>query len=422
MFYSILFSSAFFLKILLSKKHSISGLLYKFFFILSVISFFHIDININSNLTTTNFFNSCFILGLLIILIDSFNNYTRINSIEMVKLTSFQKKIIIIITVLGIIAFAFNIILVKSIFEYQLYEDIEITVLKNEGGADVFFKSNYPRFLRTFTHIISPFGYLFLSLHFYFLSKNNLKLALLYGILSIIIPLHGMQGLSRAALAQFILLYTCMYFFVSNSISPELKKKFNLYLKCIVFLFSIAFLYTSFKRFGEAYYYLNLLGPDSSPIKLILYSFIDYLSQWIPYGIDSLNYYNLNIEFVFSSMQTLYNYVKNLAGFSIDIDPNHFYRIYGGYTSKFLGLIPTLIFDMGYILTFLFILIFRVIVYKKNTSNTISFNQLVKIPVFLSLVIMSFTNAWLAYLLFHIAIIYTFLGFFFFKYRIYLNK
>ena len=101
---------------------------------------------------------------------------------------------------------------------------------------------------------------------------------------------------------------------------------------------------------------------------------------------------------------------------------NHFYNIYGRYTSKFIGLIPTLIFDMGYMLTFVFVLMFRVIIYKKNTLKTIPFINLVKAPIFLSLIIMSFANAWLAYLLFHIAIIYTFVAYFFFKIRIYFNK
>lgn len=105
MVFSILFSVAFFIKICLSKNNSISKMLYKFFFILSIVSFFHLDININSNVTTTNFLNFSFILGLLIILIDSFKNYTKIDSIEMISLTSFQKKIIRFITVLGIIAF-----------------------------------------------------------------------------------------------------------------------------------------------------------------------------------------------------------------------------------------------------------------------------------------------------------------------------
>ena len=78
----------------------------------------------------------------------------------------------------------------------------------------------------------------------------------------------------------------------------------------------------------------------------------------------------------------------------------------------------TIILSLG----FVFALIFRVFIAKKNTSKTISFSSLVKIPIFLSLILMSFANAWLAYLLFHIAIIYTFIAFFFFKFKIYFNK
>ena len=422
MIFSGLFSVAFSIKIYLSKKNSISKLLYKFFFILSILSFFHLDININSNVTGANLFNFSFILGLLIILIDGFNNYTKIDSIEMISLTSFQKNVISIVTILGIIAFIFNTILVYAITKYQSISEIAITALKNDSGADAFFKSNYPRFIRTFTHFISPFGYIFLCMHFYFLSKNKLKLVLLYGILSLIIPLHGMQGLSRAAPAQYILLYLFMYYYVNKSFSVEIVKKFNVFLKLVAILITAFFLYTSYTRFSDAFFYSNLLGSETSPINLVLYSFIDYLTQWIHYGIDSLNYYNLDIEFVFSNFKPLFNYITGFLGFDMDYDPNHFYNIYGSYTSKFIGLIPTLIFDMGYILSFVFVLIFRVIIYKKNTSKTISFSNLVKIPIFLSLILMSFANAWLAYLLFHLAIIYTLIAFFFFKFRIYYNK
>ena len=422
MIFSTLFSVAFLIKIYLSKKKSISKLLYKFFLILSILSFFHLDININSNVTATNFLNFSFILCLLIILIDSFKNYTKIDSIEMISLTSFQKKIIRFITVLGIIAFFFNSLLVYGIFNYQSVSELTVDVIKNEFVADVFYSSNYPRFVRTFTHFISPFGYIFLSLHFYFLSKNNLKLVILYGILSLIIPLHGMQGLSRAAPAQYILLYIFMYYYVSKSFSVEIKKKFNFSLRLITILVFVSFLYTSYTRFSDNYFYVNLLGSEISPIGMILYSFIDYLTQWIPFGIDSLNYYNLNLEFVYSNFRPLFNYLTGFFGLDFDYDPNHFYNIYGGYTSKFIGLIPTLIFDMGYMSTFVFVLIFRVIIYKKNTLKTITFSNLVKAPIFLSLIIMSFANAWLAYLLFHIAIIYTFVAYFFFKIRIYFNK
>ena len=422
MIFSTLFSVAFFIKIYFSKNNSISKLLYKFFFILSILSFFHLDININSNVSANNFLNFSFILGLLIILIDGFKNYTKIDSIELISLTSFQKKIISIITIFGVIAFIFNTLLVYAIIDYQAINEIAITALKNDSGADLYFKSNYPRFIRTFTHFTSPFGYLFLCLHFYFLSKNKLKLVLLYGILSLIIPLHGMQGLSRAAPAQYILLYFFMYYYVNKSFSVEIKKKFNFFLRLITILIVVSFLYTSYTRFSDAFFYVNLLGSETSPIELISYSFIDYLTQWIPYGIDSLNYYNLNFKFVYSNFKPLFNYITGFLGFDIDYDPNHFYNIYGGYTSKFIGLIPTLIFDMGYILSFVFVLIFRVIIYKKNTSKTISFSNLVKIPIFLSLILMSFANAWLAYLLYHIAIIYTFIAFFFFKFKIYFNK
>lgn len=408
----------FFAKILLSRSDSIAKRLYVFFFVLSILSSFHLDIDINEKLTLMNIVNSSFILGSLIIIIDSFKNYTKISFVEMITLSPFQKLIIQGITFLGVVAFFFNIILVYGIFNFQSTTQLTIDVIKNEFVADVFYRSNYPRFVRTYTHFVSPFGYLFLSLHFFFLGKDNFKLVILYGILSLIIPLHGMQGLSRAAPAQYILLYYFMYYYVSDSFSIRTRKKFSFYMRLVTGLIGTSFLITSYIRFSDNYFYVNLLGSDSSVVWMICYSFIDYLTQWIPLGIDSLNYYNQGVDLVFSNFRPLFNYITEALGMDFSYDLDHFRNIYGGYTSKFIGLIPTLIFDMGYFLTFLFILLYRGLIFSKNKTKTICFTRLVKLPLFLSLIIMAFANAWLAYLLFHMALIYTVMAFWFFKFKI----
>lgn len=417
MLFSFIFSLIFCIKYYFSNKKSISRLLYLFFLLLSLLSFFHKDIDIE--ITLRNVLNSIFILSCLIIIIDSFNNHIKVKNIDSVEFTLFQKRIILLLTIVGFLALVFNIYLDYSIYNYYSISDITIQTLKNESGADQYFKINFPRSIRTFTHLFSPLGYLFLVLHFFFLSKQKFKLSLIYLALSLTIPLHGMQGLSRAAPSQYILLYSFMYYYVNESFADKIR---TLYRKVLIILFVVILIYliiTSYSRFSNAFYYTNILGGETNPYYLILYSFIDYLSQWIPYGIDSLNFYNLDINFNYSNFRLLYDYIISMFGFDLKLNIDHFQQIYGDYyASRFIGLVPTLIYDGGYIFTLLFVILFRILIYKKNKTDYIHLSQMLKLPLFLSLILMAFANAWLAYLLFHIAIVYTIIFIFFFKKRI----
>lgn len=172
MLFSLFFSIIFFIKYYLSNKKSISRLLYLFFLTLSLLSFFHLDIDID--VSVRNLLNFVFIVFCLIIIIDSFNNHIKVKFINSVNFSLFQKRLIYVLTILGFLALVFNIYLVYSISNYQSISEITIDVLKNENGADEYFKMNQPIFIRTFSHLFSPLGYLFLILHFFFLSSQPL--------------------------------------------------------------------------------------------------------------------------------------------------------------------------------------------------------------------------------------------------------
>lgn len=421
MIYSCAFFLIFLVKYFLSNKNSISRNLYAFFSFLALISLFHLDISIN-DLDILNIVNFLFILICLIIMIDSFNNHLKVIKIVGGEFNTYQKSIIWVVTFLGILALFINLYLVYKIYTYQTISEISITVLKNETGADEYFKLNEPRLIRTFSHFISPFGYFFLILHFYYAHKNSIGNSLFYLLLSFLIPLHGMQGLSRAAPSQYIIVYIFLYLYLSNSFSDNVKRFLNRFLFATIIIIGSYFIATSYSRFAESYFYVNKLDGETNVYFLLFYSFIDYLTQWVHYGIDSLNYYSYDIEFVFSNFRPLFNYLFNTLGFDFSIEADHFEKIYGHYSTRFIGLIPTLIFDSGYLFTFLFVLFFRFLVKKKLKRNFVYLNSLLKLPLFLSLVLMSFANAWLAYMLFHLAIIYIFvLGYIFSLKRIQSN-
>jgi hypothetical protein len=418
MIFSFLFGVLFFLKGFLAKKNSLAKLLYYFFFLLSILSIFHLDI-INQEVTLINVLNFIFISFIFTILIDGFNNFTKINYINTIIFSSFQRRLIIITSLFGLITLFFNVYLVYNIYNYHTIAEIAIDILKNENGADDYFKANHSRIVRTISHLFSPLGYLFLSLHFYFLSKNKLSLGFIYLILSLSIPLHGMQGLSRAAPAQYVLLYFSLYYYFNNTFSERIR---FLMKKVLILTFAVIctyFLYTSFSRFGDNFYYINKLDGEINPNKLIFYSIIDYTTQWLPYGIESLNFYTIDITLVFSNFRPLYDYLGSMLGFDKPDLSNHFSSIYGHFSSKFIGLIPTLIFDMGYFLTLMFALFFRILLRKSSSYiNSVSFADTLKLPIFLTLILMAFANAWLAYLLFHIAIVYTIFFIFIFSKKV----
>jgi hypothetical protein len=407
MIYSLLFFIIFIANFFFSNKNSIARIIYLFFSFLSILSIFHLESNIN-DFNLLNSLNFVFIVLCLIIMIDSFNNHIKVKKIVSDEFNSFQINVIFILTCLGILALIINLYLVYRIYSYHTISQITIDVLKNENGADEYFKSNEPRSIRTFSHFISPLGYFFLVLHFYYINRQSVNKSFLYLLLSLLIPLHGMQGLSRAAPSQFILVYLFMYFYLSNSFSNNINRIFKRILFVAMIVLVAYFIFTSYSRFSEAYYYVNKLGGENNVLYLVSYSFIDYLTQWVPYGIDSLNYYSYDINFVFSNFRPLFEYISNFLGLDFKIDSDHFEKIYGHYSSRFIGLIPTIIFDSGYLITFILVLFFRFLVRKKSKSDSVYFYRLFKLPLLLSLILMSFANAWLAYLLFHLAIIYIF--------------
>jgi hypothetical protein len=405
MIYPIFFFLIFIIKFSFSNKESIARILYLFFSVISFLSLFHLESNIN-DFNFLNSINFIFIIICLIIIIDSFKNHVKVDEIYCKEFNLFQKNVILILSCLGTLALLINLYLVYKIYSFHSISEITIDVLKNENGADDYFKANEPRSIRTFSHIFSPFGYFFLVLHFMFISRKNFKKSFFFLLLSLSIPLHGMQGLSRAAPSQYVLVYFFMYYYLSNSFDNKINQIFKrIMLVAMIFLLTY-FIYTSYSRFSEAFYYINKLGGDSNIFFLITYSFIDYLTQWVPYGIDSLSFYRLDIDFTFSNFRPLFDYITSFLGIATKADPDHFVKIYGHYSSRFIGLIPTLVFDSGYIITFLLVLLFRFLAYKKTKNRIVNFYRLLKIPLLLSLILMSFANAWLAYLLFHLAIIY----------------
>jgi hypothetical protein len=115
-------------------------------------------------------------------------------------------------------------------------------------------------------------------------------------------------------------------------------------------------------RFSEAYVYLELM-PDTSIVKdPVLYSLLDYFSQWYHQGfyvLDRYQYITFNGQ---SSLSQVLLFVNGLTPFTWSMEEFLLLKqkILGSdLYDKFTGLVPNLVFDMGYIFTVIFAAVFN---------------------------------------------------------------
>jgi oligosaccharide repeat unit polymerase len=352
--------------------------------------------------------------SLLFIIFYSFNKYCELSNIDDSYVN--KKKLLIIeksLTVIGIITFFVNLYIFYNIFSLLVGEIINVQEFKNEGGASTIFSLYVPSYIITYSNLFSPLGYFFLTLHFYYLLKRNIKKSIRYFILSLLIVLSSFLALSRSAATVYILVYFAIFYLIYPIISSKIKKKILIF---IIFFFVtiISIFFTlSNTRFSERYTKESLnesiIDNEKDPF---LFSIFDYFSQWQENGPIVMKRYKFG-----SNYWGLYN----SCGLAVYIeqkivnDPNiihtrekDIYKIMGPIITMFHGNIARLVYDFGFIGTIIFILIYsRIIKGLEPKKNIINFKTLLYLPVILPFCIMFFTGNALSSIHLNIAIIYS---------------
>ena len=271
--------------------------------------------------------------------------------------------------------FLMNLVL-AAIIMYMI-PDVSEYKLK-DGWKDLY--DTIPMFalMNRVSYITQYMGYFAVPLSFYYFSKDNNKRGAWFLFLSSSSLMAGIAAYSRA---QMLVYGMCLLanFFLFQNVFPEKKLKvIKKYTYRAILVLSLIFLYTTINRFGSdnmAYYGDRI--PKTSKIQdPIIYSLMDYPGQGFPNGVNELIKYTPSRNFKGQDM--FYYPLLFLDYFGVidwDAAAAEEYRskVYGYDGGAFHGYACSLIYNFGFILTFLFgITYFACIRRKVANSNKVS--------------------------------------------------
>ena len=205
--------------------------------------------------------------------------------------------------------------------------------------------------LKIIANYLYYFSLILIPLHFYYISKGEIKLSILCLLGSLGIIFHGLAYYSRVTSVHWIFLYVSLFIFTSNAIHPKhlknLKKGLVLFIIAVVLQFIVIGSYRFLEYKG--------IGRTSIIQDAQIYSAVHYLSQSFKYGMSTLKDYNYQ---TFQGQLSLIDIYSLLSIFGIiDWDYDTFYQLrrqlWPTQYYTFNGLVSYSIYDYGYILTFL---------------------------------------------------------------------
>lgn len=303
-----------------------------------------------------------------------------------------EKKIKVITRVLFTIsAFCFVILSTTAILVFLLVDDIN--AFKYSEGVSTDFYYNMPINVKFF--ILSTnlyyFSYFLIPLHFYYLSRKKIKLAITCFILSLNIFVYGFTFFSRIAIANWGLIYFSFLILLYNTLDSHYKKIIKRAIILLGIIFAIYFIHVTNIRFSDNSNFSSLIPKESKIQDPVLYSYIDYLSQSYYNGMYVLNNYNFQ---TFKGQLSTLPVLTLLGHFNIiDFSPaDHTElrrRLWPLNYYTFNGYVAYLVYDFGYILTLIISILYSFYTSRlrpKNGEITISslflLVLLIQIPIF----------------------------------------
>jgi oligosaccharide repeat unit polymerase len=330
---------------------------------------------------------------MLFILFSSWNSYSNIKGFDFSDIN--EKKLAKVErVVIWINAFVFivDLIVFIAVFALLVAGVVHVNEYKNGGDSDLrqsVFATIMPSIFITISYLLSSFGYLSLTLHFYYIVKRNAKKSILHLILSLTIVLVGIIGLSRSALVNYVIIYVIMFLFVMPLLNKRVFKK--TFIAILIFGSAIGYVFSAISedRFGESFYIesKSLIDEKEYP-KLV--SILDYFSQWEYFGPILMERYSGPSDLswgMFNNNGIGVAILQRIYGSDNynQASRKRIEKVIGDTSSAFHGCIVRTIFDFGYTGTFLFVLLncFFTKKWGPNKKKLISFKTLLTMPLIL---------------------------------------
>ncbi|WP_076657140.1 O-antigen polymerase [Marinobacter sp. LQ44] len=360
-------------------------------------------------------FNVLFTVFVLFVICSSFRGYSVVRVFDPLSSGSF-KFLLYFVLIFSSFSFLINLLIVYKSFSYIVLSGADITEYKNEGEAAALIRQWVNPYLVRFANFASPLGVLSLAFHFYFLIRNRLTLSVLFLILSLNVPLAGLHGLSRAAIVQFVLMYLFFYLYAYSAIGSRIRNKINVFAFFVFGSIFFAFYFITNLRFSESSYYSA--ADDGFVRNRSLHSIFDYFSQWVGNSTEVMRNFTLDKLWYGKSSRSLFDEAFVRLGFDVNSYVDLRYQTLHGSASSFNGLVATLLYDFSYVgvLIFCFVFYFLVRCFSPKFGQVdfhrfICFGSLITVPA------LFFTNNYLSNVQFSLGVLYSFLAFWFLRFR-----
>lgn len=325
---------------------------------------------------------------LLYVLFNSYKGYSDIKSIDY---SASEKKLTTLIMFFSIpVMISWFICVFITAISFSLLSSGVYDADEYKAGLFVKIVSQYfPVLVVNIITIISSLGYFFLTMHFYYLTKGNIKMSLFSLWLSSILILQGLLSLSRSSTGSYIFVYLGCIVLFYPIISYKIRKT---YIKTITIggiIIGYMMMTVTNSKFSEHYSLAsgeNALLEESNNSSL--FSIFDYFGQWQDSSPKIRDDFKPGDEF-----WGLYSicYVRKVyADFNggneklIDMVDNKNRRIYGNNVMYFRDITTSLIQDFGYIGAIVFIFLYAIIVRKSSPRRHIlTIKNMLLLPVLL---------------------------------------
>lgn len=360
--------------------------------IISLVGVFLINVDYELK-TFFDVFNLFFSILLLCLIIFPWRNYFNIKSIIVKdeKLVFFITRFLIIVSVP-----TFFILLSTSIIVAILVENVN--EFKYVEGVSTEFYYNLPFDVRAFilSSYFYVFGFFLIPLHFFYLIRNNIRLSIICLILSFNIVLYGLTFFSRAAIAQYALIYSSFLILFYDSLEINVKKNVNRFLIFISIMILFYFAYLTSLRFSQDDIQTDLyseLIPFNSRIKdPALYSVFDYLSQWYQNSLTVLSDYDFK---TFGGQISTQSVISILGQYGIINYNSEFYinkriEFWPDHWYSFIGFVAYSVYDFGYFWSFILCLCYYLLIKNMEPRDgSVSIDSLFSIVLLIQIPLLS---------------------------------
>jgi len=344
------------------------------------------DYIINNFVKTFNLIFTLFILSIILfpwIKIDKIYSISVNNDIRVMRLTYFM----IVVSIIPFIVFLF-----MTIFLIMHTENIYLIRSVKGELVDTYASMQMNSKLFTLSRYLYPISYFLIPLHIFYLGKQKRRLSFLCFVFSLNILLYGLTYYSRSVFVHYIFIYLGFLYMLRSTLDVKEKLLLKKSLFMLLFICFFYLIYITSERFGESTFYYNKISSNSLIQDPLIYSYVDYMSQWYSNSMSLLETYmfvTFKGQISFKSIldlignYTFINYdVGNYIALIKTLWPNNWYT--------FNGLVAYSVYDYGYMLTILLSFIyFFVISSIKLNNNQIDLNTLFILILLIQIPLMS---------------------------------